>query len=296
MDIESISGAATVALTSTLVFVLIAKSWQLINRSVGPGPRFADSIMREAAQRFREEFDRLSSSQSTYLGAAVVFVVLFVAAYLLQARQLFLGYPLWQLYLLLGVLLAGALLAAYRLASNILFRHEVKLRRDANIAIGHQLHKLAAGAGRTYHEVQTSDGIIDHMIVGPNGVYAVTVFARRALKNGTVSLRDNELHFEPGGFTFSIVAANTNIASLEREFRRLLDHRVRIRSVIAVPGWDIGEQGSEEHLLVNERNLPMLGGWKMQADYLMNEDVDALHTLLTNRCTLKGDGKNQPID
>ena len=61
MDIEGISGAATVALTSTIIFVLLAKSWQLINRSVGSTPSFSGSIMREAAQRFREEFDRLNS-------------------------------------------------------------------------------------------------------------------------------------------------------------------------------------------------------------------------------------------
>lgn len=70
-------------------------------------------------------------------------------------------------------------------------------------------------------------------------------------------------------------------AALERDFRRLLDHRVRVRSVIAVPGWEVQQQSSEEHLLVNDRNLPMLRGWKDQADYLMNEDVDALHQMLT---------------
>lgn len=287
MDIESISGAATVALTSTLVFVLVAKSWQLISRSVGPGPSFSGSIMREAAQRFRDEFDHLSSNQSTYLSAGVVFVVLFVAAYVLQARQLFIGYPIWQLYLLLGTLLVGALFGLYRLAQIALNRHRVKLRRDANIAVGHQLQRLATGVGRTYHDVETSAGIIDHMIVGQNGAYAVSVFAIPAAKNGNVNLYNNELQFEPTDKTQSIVATNANIASLEREFRRLLDHRVRVRSVIAIPGWEIGEQGSEEHLLVNERNLAMLSGWKDQADYLMDEDVDALHKLLTTRCTLK---------
>ncbi len=287
MDIESISGAATVALASTLVFVLVAKSWQLINRSVGSGLSFSDSIMREAAQRFRDEFDRLSSSQSTYLSAGVVFVVLFVAAYALQAKQLFVGYPLWQLYVLLGTLLVSALLASYRLTQTVLSRHRVKLRRDANIAVGHQLQRLAMGVGRTYHDVETSSGIIDHVIVGKNGAYAVSVVAMRSAKNGNVNLHNNELQFDPTDKTQSIVATNANIASLEREFRRLLDHRVRVRSVIAIPGWEIGEQSSEEHLLVNERNLPMLSGWKDQADYLMNEDVDALHKLLTTRCTLK---------
>ncbi len=287
MDIESISGAATVALASTLVFVLVAKSWQLINRSVGSGLSFSGSIMREAAQRFRDEFDRLSSSQSTYLSAGVVFVVLFVAAYVLQAKQLFVGYPLWQLYLLLGTLLVSALLASFRLSQTVLNRHRVKLRRDANIAVGHQLQRLAMGVGRTYHDVETSSGIIDHIIVGKNGVYAVSVFAMPSAKNGNVNLHNNELQFDPTDKTQSTVATNANIASLEREFRRLLDHRVRVRSVIAIPGWEIGEQGSEEHLLVNERNLPMLSGWKDQADYLMDEDVDALHKLLTTRCTLK---------
>jgi len=286
MDIESISGAATVALTCTLIFVAIAKSWQLISRSVGSSPNFADSIMREAAQRFREELQRLNSKQSTYLSAAVVFVVLFLSAYVLQAKQLFVGYPAWQLQLLLATLCAGAVLALTRLSRTTISRHQVKLRRDANIAIGHQLQKLSIGVGRTYHDVSTDSGIIDHIIVGKNGAYAVSVVAMSSRNKGDVTLINNELHFGETGKTHSIVSTNANIASLEREFRRLLDHRVRIRSVIAVPGWTIEAQRGDDHLLVNEKNLAMLSGWKDQADYLLDEDVDAIHRLLTKRCAL----------
>lgn len=287
MDIESISGAATVALTCTLVFVVIAKSWQLISRSVSSNTYFSDSIMREAAQRFREEFDRLNSSQSTYLSAAVVFIVLFLSAYVLQAEQLFVGYPAWQLYVLLSALSAGAVLALWRLCRTAVSRHRVKLCRDANIAIGHQLQKLSIGVGRTYHDVRTDSGIIDHIIVGKNGAYAVSVVAMPAGKQGDVTLINNELHFGETGRTRSIVSINANIASLEREFRRLLDHRVRIRSVIAVPGWTIEEQLSNDHLLVNEKNLAMLSGWKDKADFLMDDDVAAIHRLLTTRCKLR---------
>ena len=287
MDIEGISGAATVALTSTLIFVLVAESWQLINRAVGSNPSFAGSIMREAAQRFREELDRLNRKQSTYLSAGVVFVMLFAAAYVLQAKQLFVGYPIWQLYILLAALLVGSGLALYRLTRVVLSRHQVKLRRDANIAVGHQLQKLSIGVGRTYHDVETSTGIIDHLIVGKNGAYAVSVYAMPPTKKGEVCLSNNELHFEPIDKSRSIVAMKANIASLEREFRRLLDHRVRVRSVIAVPGWDVALQSSEDHLLVNEKTLAMLSGWKDKDDYLMDEDVTALHKMLTSRCTLK---------
>ncbi|MDX1500228.1 MAG: hypothetical protein R3176_10040 [Woeseiaceae bacterium] len=284
MDIESLSGAATVALASTLVFVLVAKSWQLISRTVGAQPSFPDSIMREAAQRFRDEFERLSARQATYLSAGVVFIVLFTAAYTLDAARLFSGYPHWQLYLLLAALTAGALLVARRLVRIALHRRQVGLQRDANIAIGHQLQRLANGLGRVYHDVETSTGILDHVIIGSAGAYAVSVVARPVAKNGVVSIAGSELGFGPVGDSLGLVETGERVASLEREFRRLLDHRVRVRSVIAVPGWEIGQQGGEEHLLVNERTLPMLRGWKDKADFLMNDDVDALHECMTRRC------------
>jgi len=295
MDIESFSGAATVALACTIVFVLITKSWQIISRSVSSNPSFAENIMREAAQRFRDEFDRLTSAQTTYLSAGLVFVVLFAAAYVLNAERLYAGYPLWQLYLFLAALFIGGLLVSIRLAQTVVTRHQIKLLRDANIAIGHELQRIAAGFGRVYHDVETSAGIIDHMIIGHNGAYAVNVFARRPAKNGNVHLDNNTLVFEPAGRIRSIVATAKKTAALEREFRRLLDHRVRVRSVVAVPGWQVSGQSSEEHLIVNDRSLPMLRGWKDQADYLMNEDVDALHRLLTSRCRLVVDMQDQPI-
>lgn len=292
MDIESFSGAATVALASTIVFVLITKSWQIISRSVGADPSFANSIMREAAQRFRDEFDRLTNTQTTYLSAGLVFVVLFVAAYVLNAERLYVGYPVWQLHLFLLALLVGGLLALFRLMQTIISRHKVKLLRDANIAIGHQLQQIAAGFGRVYHDVETSAGIIDHIIIGQYGAYAINVFAHRPAKNGAVQLENNTLVFEPAAKPRSVVATAKRTAAIEREFRRLLDHRVRVRSVIAVPGWQVHDQSSEEHLLVNDRSLPMLRGWKDQADYLMNEDVDALHEMLTSHCRLMVDGKD----
>ena len=281
MDIESFSGAATVAAASTIVFVLVIKSCQIIARSVNSGPTFADSIMREAAQRFRDEFDRLSNRQATYLSAGLVFVVLFFVAYILQAERLYADYPDWQLYFFLAVLTFGAVLALIKLVQTFVERRQVRLLRDANIAVGHQLQRIATGFGRVYHDVETSAGVIDHVIVGQNGAYAVNVFARRPAKNGHVEFGNNSLLYQPSGKTHTIVDTAKRTAALERDFRRLLDHRVRVRSVIAVPGWEIHEQSSEDHLLVNDRSLPMLRGWKDQSDYLMNEDVDALHQMLT---------------
>ena len=284
MNIEAISGSATVAIACTIVFFLAAKSWQLVARSIASHPNFPDSIMREAAQRFRDELEQLSRRQSTYFGAAFMFVFVFVVAYTFQANQLFVGYPAWQLYILLGALGSAAGLALYRLIRTVTAWRQIRFLRDANIAVGHSLQRIASGHGRVFHDVVTSAGVVDHVIVGQSGIYAVNVVARRSSRKGTVQLSGNELHFLPRDHTVSIVEVAAKSTRLERDFRQLLKNSVRVRSVIAVPGWDVETQNGEGHLVVNERTLPMLRGWKDEADYLMNEDDDALHKQLTSSC------------
>ena len=285
MDIEAISGAAIVALASTLLFLLVAKSWSALSRTVGSTPSFADSIMHEAAQRFRDELERLSSSQSIYLSGTLVFLVLFVAAYVLQARNLFAGYPAWQLWMQIGFLATAAGLAAWRLGRTIVAYRQVRFVRDANVAIGHQLQRIATGANRVFHDVKTSAGMVDHVLVGQTGIYAVNVVAQRGGQKGSAVLNENFLSFSQRDKAIPVVNITASTARLEKEIRRLLGHKIRVRSVIAVPGWEGGDQACEQHLLVNERTIAMLRGWRDQSDYLMNEDVDALQRELTVRCS-----------
>ncbi len=89
MNLETLSGAASIALVSTFVFLLLAKSWHAIARSVGSTSSFADSIMLEAAQRFRDETDLLSRRLHVYLTSAFVFAVIFAVSYILRAGEVF---------------------------------------------------------------------------------------------------------------------------------------------------------------------------------------------------------------
>lgn len=284
MNIEAISGSATVAIACTFVFLLAAKFWHLFARSLNAHPGFPDAIMREAAQRFRDQLETLSRKQSTYLGAGLMFVFIFAVAHTFEAHQLFAGYPTWQLYLLLATLFAAAGFALYRLVCTVREWRQIRFLRDANIAVGHSLQRIATGHGRVFHDVVTSEGIVDHVIVGQSGIYAVNVVAHRAMRRETVHLSDHELRFKPDEKTIPIADIAAKTTKLEQEFRDLLRNSVRVRSVIAVPGWHAESQSNEGHLVVNERTLPMLRGWRDEADYLMDEDVQTLQQHLTRTC------------
>jgi len=289
MELEAISGAATVALASTVVFLLVAKTWLAVSRTLNRAPSFSDRILHEAAQRFRDEFDQLTRSQSTYLSAALAFVMIFVAAYILQAKELFVGYPAWQLYLQLAFLTLASLYALYRLSRIAMTRHQIKFVRDANMAIGHQLRQLSSGTTRVFHDVATTAGIVDHVIVGQHGLYAVNVVAQRPKQDGRATLSSNAVEFSTVQSTdnttsVSVVRIAAKTHRLQKELRELLGHSIRVRSVLAIPGWEITDQTSDDHLLVNERTIAIVSAWKDNSDHLMNEDVTAILDELTARC------------
>ena len=284
MDLTALSGATTIALVGTILFLVIIRFWIALTQATAT-TRFPQSIMREAAQRFRDEHEKLGREQSVYLVSALVFLVIFCVSYLLPPEDLFDNVPRWQFFVVLGLLAVSAGFVLFRIIRILIARRKLLFIRDANMATGHALQKLTSNRNRVFHDVPCQSGTIDNVIVGLHGIYTVSVIARQPGKDNRARLQDDQLMFAPGKEIVSVSRSGTKSAELAREIRKVTGHDIRVRSVVAIPGWEVESQGSAEYLVVNERNLAMLTGWKDQEDYLMNEDVEAVHKLLTEYCT-----------
>ena len=283
MDLTALSGAATIALGSTFIFLLVVKSWAIFAKTTD-STRFPESIMLEAAQRIRDKLVKLSHEQSVYLVSALVFTVVFSIFYLIPPKDVFEDVPRWQLILVLVLLALAAVYFSYQIAKTVIAKRKLEFSRDASIATGHALQKITANQNRVFYDVPSAAGVIDNVIVGLHGIYTVSVIARKAGKNERASLKDDRLSFGEKQVV-SVKRSAVKSEQLAKEIRKVTGHEIRVRSVIAIPGWEIESQESSQFLVVNERNLAMLTGWKDQKDYLMNEDVEAIHKLLTERCT-----------
>jgi Ca2+/Na+ antiporter len=283
MDLTVLSGAATIALASTIILLLVIRSWAAFTKSTTT-TRFPESIMLEAAQRIRDKLTKLSQDQSVYLVSALVFTVVFCIFYLIPPQGMFDDVPRWQLILVLVLLGIAAAFLVFRIAQTVVAKRKLLFYRDASMATGHALQRLTANRNRVSHDVPTAAGTIDNVIVGLQGVYTVSVIARKAGKKDRAALKGDRLSL---GEKYSISVKRSAVKSeqLAKEIRKATGNDIRVRSVIAIPGWEIESQQSSEFLVVNERNLAMLTGWKDQKDYLMNEDVEAVQDLLTKRCT-----------
>lgn len=286
MDVGAVSGRAAIAIIGAALFACVALTWQALSRTLAGSRHFSTCIASEAAQRLRGEYELARDQHAVLLSTGLVFALAFAASFLLLPDKLFEGLPAWQRVLMIAALVAAAVYAAYRVWDNFLSLKRIGYVRDAHIATGHGLQKIAGNNNRVFHDVPGVAGIIDNVVVGLHGIYAVFVVARRPGRRRQVRLSGDRLQFAPGKYQVSVADCLLRSAQLAREFSKALKHEVRVRTVIAVPGWEIEDPSNELCLVVNERNLVMLRGWKDPNDYLMNEDVEALHELLGQRCTL----------
>jgi hypothetical protein len=285
MDLELLGGAAAVALASTLLFVLIAMSWQVVSSAFAARPKFRANTMFEAAQRFRDQVDKLQHRQSFFLATGLVFAVFFTVTMVLRPQDLIGAPPVWQIALLFLVLFVATAYGAYRLVSVMRWRRRLAYVRDACIAVGHGLQRLSAHHNRVFYDVPCGNSVMDNVLVGSRGIYAVYVVARHPVKDNRVRLDGDKLSFAPGNVSMSLSEFVRRSDQFARECRRLLQHEVTVRSVIAVPGWEVDFQSRDRFLVVNERHLSMIGGWKDPKDYLLDEDVTAIQDMLSERCS-----------
>lgn len=65
-----------------------------------------------------------------------------------------------------------------KLTKAFTFRNQLRLGLDAEAAIGQELNQLMLDGYRVYHDFQADGFNIDHVVIGPNGVFAVETKGR----------------------------------------------------------------------------------------------------------------------
>lgn len=277
MEYEAIAGAATIALLGSATFALAARSWIAFSRPHARRTLVQHGLLPESAQRYREAFELAGSKQSALLASAVVFVVLFGFAWISGAARLFAGTDPWLLALIATLLASAIAWASYRLLVAVRFRRRLARRCIVNIAVGQALHRVTGGLNRVFHDVACGSSVIDHVLIGQKGIYAINVIVGHSRKSSRVRARDGRLWFSPGRDSVALDVYATKSEQLARKCRKAIGGRVHVRTVLVVSGSKIEEQPAGDFLVVNERNLVMLRGWRDRSEYLMNEDVETLH-------------------
>lgn len=285
--------ALAIALAGSLVFMAVGHAWMAVGARLQRRNPFGELILLEPGHRVRQNLQSLDRSYYLCLAGLLVYLLLLFVSYLLLSivspalsQSLSSVAPQW-VWPALSVLLAlVSLILPFRVVKLKQARARFGFRRTASIAVGHALQRIASRGYNIYHDVRVGNHVIDNVVIGAKGAYAVNVFVlgNNRAKNGTVRLDDSSLVFGKAKTSAPVGVSVNRVGGLSKELSKVIGHPIRVRSVIAVPGWNVVSTDSDKHLLVNEKNVVMLTGWTDPDTYLMDDDVAQIHDYLATRC------------
>jgi hypothetical protein len=235
----------------------------------------AGSVARRELRRLERELAVLAAGASAAIGAAAML-------FLYGSARL----PGIWLWLLFGLGLALVVAWGVFLVRQSLRWREARFAARAHAAFAASLARLNLQGLRVFHDVALDGIILDHVVLGLRGLFAIRLVARLPARDAETVVRINgrSIEFQDG---FALL---DTLALAERGARALADmqvkglsHRPHVLPVVAVPGWEIAPaQGAAgETFLANEKTAMLLTRVSKPADYLMEADVALLQEQLT---------------
>ncbi len=136
----------------------------------------------------------------------------------------------------------------------------LKLGRDGEKFIGNFLEGLREKGYKVYHDIVGECFNIDHILVGPGGVYTIETKTISKSKKGNPQILYDGINLKIDGFVPDrdpIMQAKSQKYWLENFIERNAKVKITVRPVILYPGWYINQEvGHPEIWVLNEKALP----------------------------------------
>jgi hypothetical protein len=205
------------------------------------------------------------------------FVQLFLAAYsplvmaglvALQGVRATTG--VWITVVVIAVVVS--VFCAYRLWKVISLRRRIRLGFEGERHVGEVLNQLMLVGYRVFHDFLITDKPrtirnIDHIVIGPNGVFAVETKTRRKVKgeNGaTVTVLDNALQYPWGVDQRDLEQTQGDARWLGEWLSKMSPQPVNVGSILVLPGWFIDRRAKPAVTVLSGSevvaNIPKLNG------------------------------------
>lgn len=255
-------------------------------------PYFAADVLADAGERDRRHHQAAGRELAALLAALLTAFVLAVSATVMIDPARLPAWSAWAWVLLWIANVAVLALAVFGLARLVRHRRRLRFECAARAAIGNVLKRLNFSGNRVFHEVVVEGAVIDHVVLGARGLFAINVVPRplpkKAKGRPVAELKNGKLLLDGRAEALPVGDAARNMTLLSGASSRIVGHRVPVRSVLAVPAWHTLPNGKGNHLVLNESNLVTLTSWNTPDAYLMDEDCIALQAFLTKASRAAG--------
>ena len=166
--------------------------------------------------------------------------------------------------LLAAAVLAGVAYFLYTILKMIKLRRALRLGYIGELTVGQGLNRMMLEGYRVYHDFPAEGFNIDHIIVGPKGVFAIETKTRSKpvtadrQADATVTYDGRMLHFPTGSSHEIIDQAKHHGKWLARWLSQAVGEPLTVRAIVALPGWLVKRTSPEGPPVVNPKQFTSL--------------------------------------
>jgi hypothetical protein len=257
----------------TLVLCLLKKSRQI----KGLRSPFTDNFLRSPGESLNRRIMEINDRVTENLVLLITTPILLYAIYI---SSLHFGNSNLSTWTLTMYIVAGIGFVVYSLIGLLKLlnlRRSYRMGYEGEIAVGQELNQLMRDGFRVYHDFPAGKFNIDHIVVGPSGVFAIETKARSKptskdrKADAKVKYDGKCLQFSNGTDVQSIEQAKRQAEWLAKWLRSAVGEAVKVRPVVALPGWFVERVASGGIRVINPKNFRSIA--KPKAGSILSESM-----------------------
>lgn len=127
--------------------------------------------------------------------------------------------------------------------------------------VAEELNQLMADGFQVFHDVPFGKYNMDHVLVGPNGVFVVETKTRRkpisdkGEKQYRVTFDGTALHFPNATDTKALDQARLNAKTLSQWLGSATTDRITAQPILTIPGWFVGRSAPSHVYVTNPKQI-----------------------------------------
>lgn len=141
-------------------------------------------------------------------------------------------------------------------------RQDFRLGLEGEMAVAEELNKLMHDGYHVYHDFPANKFNIDHILIGPAGVFAVETKTRSKRKDdrgktaAEVTYDGSRLDFPNGYDIDALTQAKDQGTWLEKWLTSAVGERVGVEPILTLPGWYVKRIKQEPIHVLNPKEIP----------------------------------------
>ena len=267
------------------VLYLLRKSRQI----KGHRSPFTDNFLRSPGDSLNRQIMEITDRVTENLVLLVTTPILLYAIYISNLHFGNSKLPTWTFTI---YLIAGICFIVYSLINliNLLnLRRSYQLGYEGEIAVGQELNQLMRDGYYVYHDFPAGTFNIDHIVVGTSGVFAVETKSRskpasKDRKADAKVIYDGRcLRFPKEMDVESLEQAKRQAEWLSKWLQRAVGEAVRVRPVVALPGWFVERVASGGIRVINPKNFRSIAK-PTDGNFLSEQMISRIVHQLEQKC------------